>query len=142
MQKLIIFLAGAAFGVASLFVGGWIWFRIIDWLPYRTPDPKIVSYLEILAARQLSDRWEWNNEKSRPLGDYRRWYVEGSENGRPIIWGEWDMSDPTKYPHGLVLGHRRFPPGFIGILGGGCGQVHLIYDLQSTHLSMICNAPL
>jgi hypothetical protein len=143
MQKVMIFLAGAVFGIAALFVGGWLWFSIVlGWLPYRTPDPRIISQLEILATQQLPNRWEWDRFKPRPPGDYSRWYVQGTENGRAVIWGEWDIPDSAKYRRGVILGHRRFPPGYRGMLGGGCGQVHLTYDLQNTHLSLWCNAPL
>jgi hypothetical protein len=140
MQKAIIFLAGAICGITFLFAGIWLWSNIIlGWLPYSSPDPQIVSHIESVAVKRHPDL---AGKETLSLDEYRRWYVKGSENGHAVIWGTWDIPDPAKYPHGVVLGHRRFPPGFLGMLGGGCSQVHLTYNLQSSQLSMWCNAPM
>jgi hypothetical protein len=138
LRNLSIFLAGAIFGIAGLFIGLWAWYQITSWLPYRFPDTRLIPHIETLATANIRD---WKG-KPISLEKYRRWYVEGSQNSHRIIWGEWDMPDPAKYPLGITLGHRQFAPGSVGMLGGGCSQVHIVYDLTLSRLiTAWCNAP-
>lgn len=131
----LVFLAGAVFGISLLIVGGYLWFSIADWLPYARPDAALIAKIERLADQQP----ELFSGKPVRRDAYRRWYVQGRENDRDVIWGEWDKDGkPAVY-----LGHRRFPPNLHFAFGGGCGWVHLRYDLKSARLdTFMCNAPL
>ena len=138
MRTALIFVSSAIFGIALLFFGTWIWFDLAEWLPYKRPNPAIVAQIEKLVANRPDD---WTKTIPRPE-NYRRWYVEGNDDGRRVIWGQWDLPREG-IAAGLHLGHRRFPPGWIGMLGGGCSQVHILYDLATSRLrEFACNAPM
>jgi hypothetical protein len=130
----LIFFAGAICGIATLFGGAYIGFSLRNWLPYTRPDPAIVEHVEKIAAATP----DIFTHKTLRLGEYRRWYVQGKEDNRDVIWGEWDQIGKP----GLYLGHRRYPPNPVAMLDGGCGQVRLLYDIQRSRLEhFMCNPP-
>jgi len=139
----LVFFAGAVFGISSLIAGLYLWHRIDEWLPYSRPDAATVAEIEKIASQQkikpVGSGLNWPPKMAAlPVDEYRRWYVQGKENGRDIIWGEWDREEKP----GVYLGHRRFPPtNSITAFGGGCGWVHLRYDLARRRLDTFwCNA--
>jgi hypothetical protein len=140
----LVFFAGAVFGISSLIAGLYLWHRIDEWLPYSRPDAATVAEIEKIASQQkikpVGSGLNWPPKMAAlPVDEYRRWYVQGKEDGREVIWGEWDKQGKP----GLYLGHRRYPPDLQFALGGGCGWVHLRYDIRTARLdTFMCNAPL
>lgn len=140
----LIFFAGAIFGIVSFIGIIVLWVRISGWWPYQRPDAATVAKIERIAGEREISQADTNPpflmKKVRlPLNEYRRWYVQGKDNGRDVIWGEWDQGGKP----GLYLGHRALPPDYNMVLGGGCGWVHLRYDLARQELDTFwCNAPL
>jgi hypothetical protein len=138
MRSAVIFVAGMFSGIVLLIVGVWTYVELETWLPYQTPDPKFVAHIDAIAAGKVRDR----NGNPLQISKYRRWYVQGTQDGHQMIWGHWDIPDPKKYPPGIVLGHRFTAPGSIFMLGGGCSQVSVIYDSKIPNwVTAVCNAP-
>ena len=140
----LTFFAGAIFGVVSFIGVIFLWVRISGWWPYQRPDAAIVAKIEQIASQsqvpQADVKPPYLTKKAKlPLNEYRRWYVQGKEGGREVIWGEWDKQGKP----GLYLGHRILPPDYRAVFGGGCGWVHLRYDIRTSRLdTFMCNAPL
>lgn len=148
MKTVITFLSGAVFGIAAIVGGTWLWFQISTWLPYKRPDLQLVIQIEQQAGKTRpfigpADMPGAPRGQNRlNISEFNRWYVEGeNEKGTKVVWGIWRTAS-EKSPPGIELGHRRLPPDFTVLLGGGCSVVHLTYDVGKAALEeFTCNAP-
>ncbi len=91
------------------------------------PDAELVAQLETKIKLPEGARF--------PLSKYSRYYTGVIINGLSGVLGELVLNDKSKGVH-IVDSQDKFP----GIVDGGCGIIHLSYDIRSNKITKIeCN---